>query len=151
MREHEANQFKVKHPVNGFPFPSGAGKRSSKGAFTFVEILASMLFLAILVPAILQALTLANKASEVSERNAVAAELASNKLSDLTLNQNWTTAETKGDFGADWPGYRYEVNQAQWDQGGMNQLCVNVFYNVQGKERSVQLATLVSQSGTISQ
>jgi len=116
--------------------------------FTFIEVLAAMLFLAILVPAILQALTIANRASEVSERSAIAAELASNKLSELTLNQAWTTAETKGDFGQDWPGYRYEVNQATWDVDDMTNLSVDVFYSIQGKERSLQLSTLVSQSGT---
>jgi len=107
-----------------------------------------MLFLAILVPAILQALTLANRASEVSERSAIAAELASNKLGELTLNDAWSNADAKGDFGNEWPGYRYEVTQATWDVDSMTQLSVNVFYPVQGKERSLQLVTLVSQSGT---
>jgi len=116
--------------------------------FTFVEVLAAMLFLAILVPAILQALTLANRASEVSERSAIAAELASNKLGELTLNDAWSNADAKGDFGNEWPGYRYEVTQATWDVDSMTQLSVNVFYPVQGKERSLQLVTLVSQSGT---
>jgi len=87
--------------------------------FTFVEVLAAMLFLAILVPAILQALTLANRASEVSERSAIAAELASNKLGELTLNDAWSNADAKGDFGNEWPGYRYEVTQATWDVDSM--------------------------------
>jgi len=118
--------------------------------FTFVEILAAMVFLAILVPAILQALTLANRASEVSQRSAIAAELASNKLSELTLNNAWTTSETRGDFGNDWPGYRYEVSQSTWEADNMTKLAVDVFYPVQGKERSLELTTLVTQSGTSS-
>ena len=103
-----------------------------------------MLFLAILIPAILQVLTLSNRASEVSERNSVAAELAGNKLSDLTLNNLWSTADAAGDFGDDWPGYRYQVTQSTWDIDSMTTLTVDVFYTVQGQERSVQLATLVS-------
>ena len=118
--------------------------------FTFVEILAAMVFLAILVPAVLQMLTLANRASEVSERSSIAAELANNKLNELTLNEAWATADSKGDFGSDWPGYHYEVTQGTGAVDSMTNLGVEVFYPVQGKERSIQLTTLVSTSGTSS-
>lgn len=116
--------------------------------FTFVEVLAALVFLAILVPAIVQGLTLANRTSVVSERSAIAGELAENKLNELLINNAWETAtETRGDFGTDWPGYRWEMNETTWDQDTVNtmtELTVQVFFPVQGQERNVQLSTLVS-------
>ena len=50
-------------------------------AFTFVEILAALLFLALVVPTIVGALGVANRASEMAERSALAGELAQNKMS----------------------------------------------------------------------
>ena len=117
-------------------------------AFTFVEILAALLFLAILVPVITQALTMANKASVISERSTLASELAESKMNELTLNNAGASGETQGDFGKAWPGYRWQMSQAQWKAGTMTELTMEVFFPVQGKERSIRLATLISLSGS---
>lgn len=123
-------------------------------AFTLVEVLAALMFLAILVPVVVEGITLANRASEITERSTVAAGLCENKLAELTLDNTWATAPvTKGDFGQDYTGYRWEANQATWEMDNMTKLAVDVFYNVQGRERSVRLSTLVttatnSTSGT---
>lgn len=44
-------------------------------AFTFVEVFAAMLFLAILIPAIVQGLKVATRASEDAERGSIAGSL----------------------------------------------------------------------------
>jgi type II secretory pathway pseudopilin PulG len=123
----------------------GAGKAD---AFTFVEVFAAMVFLAILVPAIVEGLTIANRASVVAERGSVAGELAENKLNEMLVGQAWASGTaTSGDFGTDWPGYRWELSQTTWDQDNVNtmtELDMAVYFPVQGKERSVKLATLVS-------
>lgn len=118
--------------------------------FTFVEILAALIFLAILVPAVLEGLTISSRISVISERNAIAANLAQNKLNELTINGAWAAADAGGDFGKDWPGYRYEVTQSTWDMDSMTAVAVKVFYSVQGSEQSVSLSTLVnpSEAGT---
>jgi type II secretory pathway pseudopilin PulG len=123
--------------------PAGEG-------FTFVEVFAAMVFLAILVPAIVEGLTLANRVSIVTERGSIAGELAENKLNELLLSSTGTSAsvaQTNGDFGTDYPGYRWETSTDTWDQdqtNTMTELNVDVFYPVQGAERSVRLTTLVS-------
>jgi type II secretory pathway pseudopilin PulG len=115
------------------------------GGFTFVELLAAMMFLAILVPVIIEGLTVANRASVVAERSALAAELGENKLNELTLDGAWTsTPATSGNFGQDYTGYRYQLNQSTWAMDNMTKLTVDVFYNVQGNERKVSLSTLVT-------
>lgn len=52
-----------------------------------------------------------------------------------------------GDFGTDWPGYRWQVTSQTWSGDSVNlvtQLTVQVFYQVQAQEHSFQLDTLVS-------
>ena len=126
----------------------GRNGRNGKNAFTFVEILASMVFLAILVPAVMEGIALASRMSVISERSSVAAELAENKMGELTMDNAWASGETNGDFGNDWPGYRWEATQSTWDMDAMIALNLDVFFTVQGQERSVRLITLVSGSGT---
>ena len=120
----------------------------SRAAFTFVEILAALMFLAILLPAVFVGITLANRASVLAERQAAAAELAQNKLAELTLDDAWTSADPRGDFGPDWPGYRWESTQTTWDMDSMIVLTVQTFFPVQGRERSITLSTLVSSTAS---
>ena len=122
--------------------------RLAKFGFTFVEVLAALVFLAILIPAVVEGITIANQVSVVSERSATACELAENKLNELTVQDAWATASGSGDFGKDWPGYRWEVAQSTWETDSLTQLTLYVYYTVQGRERSVRLTTLVSESVT---
>ena len=112
--------------------------------FTFVEILAAMVFLAILVPAVVEGITIANRVSEITERSTIASELAQNKLAEFSLNGDWATAGSRGDFAEDWPGYRWELQQSTWEMDAMTQLDLTVFFTVQGQEQSVVLSTLVN-------
>ena len=125
------------------------GRPVATAAFTFVEVLAALLFLAIVVPTIVQALSLANRASVMAERHALAGELAENKLNELVLDNTWANAPApRGDFGADSPGYRWEMKTANWAADTVNvmtELAVDVYFTVQGHEYSVHLSTLVSQ------
>ena len=126
------------------PFPAGCN-----GAFTFVEVFAALVFLAILVPAIVEGLGIANRTSVIAERGSIAGELAENKMNEILLSSTGGNPieDTRGDFGTDFPGYRWEMTQGAWDQDTVNtmtQMSIEVFYPVQGRERSVTLTTLVS-------
>ena len=117
-----------------------------RGGFTFVEVLAAMLFLGILMPVVIGALQVSNRAAVLSERSGVAAQLAENELAELQLGDAWTSASTSGDFGGDWPGYRWELTKADWENGAMTELQLAVFFNVQGREHDVRMSTLVNES-----
>jgi len=116
----------------------------SASAFTFIEILAALFFLAILIPAVLEGITISNRVSVFAERGAIAAELAQNKLEELTLNDAWAGGQSRGDFGGDWPGYRWESTQTNWDMDSMTVLTLDVFFSVQGREESLRFSTLVN-------
>ena len=116
--------------------------------FTFVEILAALAFLGILIPVVISALMVSNRSAVMAERSTVAAQLGENKLGEMLLADAWTNESSRGDFGADYPGYRWEMQQSDWDSGAMTELILNVFYNVQGREQSVRLSTLVNEALT---
>ena len=136
-------------------------KSSTAAGFTLVEILASLLFLAIAVPAIVGALGVASRASEVAERSSLAGNLAENKLNEFLVGNAWqSAAQPAGDFGTDYPNYRWQMTTQTWAGNTTNtgttsssatgsntltELAVEVFYPVQGSEHSVRLTTLVAR------
>ncbi len=130
------------------------GKRdacaTTKGGFTLIEVLAALVFLAILVPVIAEALTLSSRVSTLSDRREVAAELAENQLSMELAGGNWQAATaTNGDFGTNYPGYTWKLTQAGWSGDSVNsmtELTMEVDFQVQGKAQSVKLTTLVNAS-----
>lgn len=122
--------------------------RCRERAFTFVEILAAMLFLGILMPVVIGALQVSNRAAVLSERSAIAAQLAENELAELQLDDAWTSASSSGDFGEDYPDYRWELTKADWESGTMTQLQLAVIFKVQGQDHDVRLSTLVRESET---
>ena len=115
-------------------------------AFTLVEVLACLTFLGILIPVVVSALLTANRAGAVSERSSIAAQLGENRLGELMLNNEWSSASQRGDFGGDYPGYRWEMSKTDWGNGAMTQLTLDVLFQVQGVEHRVQLATLANQA-----
>ncbi len=127
---------------------SSDNSRSALPGFTLVEVLAALMFLAILVPAIVGGLTLGNRISVLSERKAIAAELAENKLNEQLVGNSWQSSSSNtGDFGAGYPGFRWQATQQNWrgdSTNTMTELAMEVFFPVQGKEHSVRLTTLVN-------
>ena len=117
-----------------------------RSAFTFVEVLAAMAFLAILIPVLVSALHVSSGVGSAAERSAVAVQLGENRLGELTLGDAWSSAESRGDFGTEWPGFRCELKKTDWQTGAMTELVMDVFFTVQGREQDVRLSTLVNES-----
>jgi type II secretory pathway pseudopilin PulG len=119
-----------------------------RGGFTFIEVLAALLFLAIVIPAIVTGLTVSNRAAVIAERGSTAIQLAENKLSEIMATDDWQSSESSGDFGEDWPGFRWELKHGTWPEDAMTELTISVFFQVQGEERHVDLSTLASETLT---
>ncbi|MDP7638568.1 MAG: type II secretion system protein [Candidatus Hydrogenedentes bacterium] len=114
--------------------------------FTFAESLAAMLFMAIVVPVMVQGMTVASGAGIAAERQREAVELAERLLTELVLTDEWRDSESDGDFGEDWPGYRWVLSDDEWEEDTMRVVSLEVFFKVRGRERSVVLTTLVGEA-----
>ena len=118
----------------------------TRRAFTLVEVLAALAFMGLVIPVVISSLLVSNRAGLTAERSTVAVQLAENRLNELLLADAWTTAASRGDFGQEWAGYRWQLDKTVWQPGTMTELTLDVFFNVQGHEQHVRLATLASET-----
>ncbi|HPB29932.1 MAG TPA: hypothetical protein PLB62_00585 [Candidatus Sumerlaeota bacterium] len=125
------------------------GSAQRKRAFTFAEILAAMLFMAIVIPATVRGVSLANRMGVMAERKRIAAELADRKLTEVIIDQSWRDGEQDGIFDeTDRENVitcRWALETEAWGDGTMRLVIVRVFFIVQGTEHSVALATLAPE------
>lgn len=75
-----------------------------QAGFTFVEMLAALAFLGILIPVVISALLVSNRAAGVAERSMTAMQLGENRLNEMMLEDRWTSEGSRGDFGEQRPG-----------------------------------------------
>jgi type II secretory pathway pseudopilin PulG len=128
-------------------------RKGIKG-FTFVEILAAMLFMAIIIPVVIRGMTIANRSGVAAQRKRLAAEMADRKLTEILLDESWRDGDQEGTFQdpnegeAAYSPYRWTLETNAWDTDAMRLITVNVFYMVQDHEYSVALSTLAPEEET---
>ena len=118
----------------------------SRAGFTFAEVLAALVFMAIVIPVVMQGISIANRAGVGAERKEIAVQLAANMLNQLSVSNLWQTAQASGTFEQDYPGYAWSMQQQTWPDGDMQQLTLEVTYPLQGGIFAVELSTLVDDS-----
>jgi prepilin-type N-terminal cleavage/methylation domain-containing protein len=141
---------------------------SRRRAFTLVEILATLVLLAIILPVAMSGISLALNVADESRRQTEAAALAETKMSEILATQQWQTASQAGDFAPDRPEYRWVAQVADWQgatqgamlssmlsttqstaqSGTLKQLDVQVLWIHRNRERTVTLSTLVYTGST---
>ena len=129
-------------PTNG---TSSCGKRRGQTAFTFAEVLAALVFMAVVIPVAMEGIQIANRAGVVAERKAVAARLADGLLHELTLSNSWLSAGQSGIFPAPWQNYRWQLRHENWSQDAMRLLTVEVLFQAQNRQYGVRLSTLMKE------
>lgn len=121
---------------------SSHGRRES--GFTLAEVLAALVFLAVVIPVALQGLRVASRAGSVAERKAVAVRLAERKLNELVVTGEWQSAAASGTLQEGWQTYDWELESESWaEDGAMRVLTVRVVVPVQGQDYDVRVSTLV--------
>lgn len=129
---------------------------SARAAFTLVEILAALMFLGLAVPVLLSAFSASGRNAEAAERTVLAAELAEKQLNEVIMQEraaatggSSSTSSRGGELGAEYPGYRWELEQQSWaSDSAVTEYTVRVYFPVRGQERSVELSTLLAGAGS---
>jgi len=114
-----------------------------------VEILATLTLVAIVLPSVMQGISLSLATAERARRQVQAASLAHGKLSELVATGQLQHAFLSGDFGTDWPDYRWEARLGDWDNPALRQLDVTVSWRQPGGDRGVTMTTLVYPGGSL--
>lgn len=116
-------------------------------AFTLAEVLAAMLFLAIVIPAAVEALHVAGLAGEVAARKGAAARLADRLLNESIVTTNWNVGSQNGTAIEGAEQFRWTLNNQAWPAdttAGMRLLTATVTFSAQGHDYSVELSTLAN-------
>ena len=114
----------------------------SRAGFTLVEVLAALMFMAIVIPVTLQAVRVASQAGTVGERKAAAARIAERVLNDLLVTGGLQQTTMTGSVDEGTRQYKWTMRTEPWSEDAMSIVNVTVNYEVQGKEYEVIVSTL---------
>jgi len=112
--------------------------------FTLVEVLAALLFLAIVIPTAVEALHMATLSGEVAVRKSAAARVADRVLNESIVMTNWNSGTQSGTVTEGASDFRWTLTSQTWPQDSMQLLTAEVKYSAQGKDYSVKLSTLAN-------
>jgi Tfp pilus assembly protein PilV len=125
-----------------------ASRITHQSAFTLAEVLAALLFLAIVIPAAIEAIHVASLAGEVAARKGSAARIADRVLNESLVMTNWSNGTQNGTATEGGREFRWTLTSAGWPQdSAMSVVTAEVKFSAQGKDYAVKLETLASQPG----
>ena len=122
-----------------------------RSAFTLAEVLAALVFLAILIPVALEGLSIASSVGEVAARKGEAALVAERVLNESIVTTNWNRSVQTGTVRQGPREFPWTLRNDPWNQdpnqSTMRLVSVEVKYFVKGRERAFTLTTL-ADNGT---
>ena len=135
--------MKLRPQPNNATAAQAVGPRGQAG-FTLAEVLAALLFLAIVIPTAVEALHVASLAGEVAARKSEAARVADRVLNENIVTTNWVNGVQSGTITEGILDFRWRLTAQSWPQDAMQLLTAEVTYSAQGRDYSVRLSTLAN-------
>lgn len=126
----------------GIAHVARASTRAGNAGFTLAEVLAALLFMAILVPVTMQSVSVASRAGMLGQRKATAMRVAERVLeevlvTDLVSQGASNGVATEGDVSFPWT-----MKADPWSMDAMTQVTIVVTFDVQGHTYDVGVSTL---------
>jgi prepilin-type N-terminal cleavage/methylation domain-containing protein len=128
--------------------------RGRRGGFTLVEVLVTMLLIAIVVPSIMAGIAQSTHAATLARARNEVAGLAQAELAQIVASQQWQNGNLQGDFGADWPGYSWQAVVQPWPLDtttqSVQEIDLKVTWIDRNRENSMTVSTLAYVKGQAS-
>lgn len=121
-------------------------RRQRSRGFTLVEALSAVLLAGLVLPAILRCVVVCLDVAQRARDQAQAVTLAEAKLQEVVTAAG-AFGVGQGDFGAEWPRYRWTLQTATRNYG-LTQLDLQVHWTASDREQTVTLTTLVGDSSS---
>ena len=125
-------------------------RRRSTAGFTLAEVLAALLFMAIVIPVAIDGMHVASRAGTVSERKGEAARVAQRLLAENLVTTNLNQAVQGGTLTEGQREFNWTLHSDPWNQDPyqnvIRQLTVEVKFKAQNQEYAVRMSTLVDSS-----
>ena len=132
------------------PGRAGLSPARRVAAFTLAEVLAALLFMAIVVPVAIEGLHIASLAGAVAERKGEAARVAQRLLNESLVTTNWNQSIQSGSVIEGQRKFDWTLHNDAWtqdpNQNAIRQLSVEVTFTAQNREYTVNMSTLVNGS-----
>jgi prepilin-type N-terminal cleavage/methylation domain-containing protein len=121
----------------------GAESAVNRG-FTLVEILATFVLMAIILPVAMSGISMAAKLASQAKHRVEAASLAQQKLNELVLSGDYENGDQEGEVSGDTTLYLWRLDVLDWEEeDAMQQLDLSVTWETAGGgENTVTLSTL---------
>jgi hypothetical protein len=113
-------------------------------AFTLAEVMAAMLFLAVVIPVAVEVLHVSSLAGEVAVRKGAAARVADRILSESLVTTNWSNGMQSGTVSEGAQDFKWKLSSQSWTEDAMQLLTAEVTFSAQGKDYTVKLSTLAN-------
>ena len=127
----------------------GAERRAcARAGFTLAEVLAALVFMAIVIPVAVEAVRVAARVGEVGERKATAARIADRVMNELLVTDGLQQTSQTGRVQEGEREYEWTMSSEQWSEDAMNLVTVSVAFTVQGQEFDVSVSTLYDPVAT---
>ncbi len=117
--------------------------RGRNEGFTFIELLATVVLIAVIMPVAMRSIALCTRLAGQSRRQVEAASLAKAKLTELIVTGDWEKGNKRGDFDKDWPDYEWSLDVTNWTDTLVRELALTVSWRSAGRQRGVILSTLI--------
>jgi type II secretory pathway pseudopilin PulG len=117
---------------------------NSRGGFTLAEVMAAMLFLAVVIPVAVEVLHLSSLAGEVAVRKSAAARVADRILSESLVTTNWSNGVQSGTVTEGTLDLKWKLSSQAWTEDSMELLTAEVTFSAQGKDYAVKMSTLAN-------
>jgi len=121
-------------------------RHGSQSGFTLAEVLAALVFMAIVIPVAVQGLRIASLTGEVAVRKAEARSVAERVLTENIVTTNWNKSGLSGALTEGKHQFRWLLRNDPWLQEPIRLLSVQVMYAVQGRNYDLRLSTLVDST-----
>jgi prepilin-type N-terminal cleavage/methylation domain-containing protein len=124
--------------------------QSCDKGFTLIEILATFVLIALILPAAMEGISLATKLGVKSKQEIKAGTLAETELGEFLLDGEWSNGDQSGQFEGDDSAYKWSLKVTDWSlETSMKQLDMTVEWtDSSGMDHSVVLSTLVYSEST---
>ena len=133
--------------------PNSGG--APRAGFTLAEVMAALVFMAIVIPVALGGLGVASRAGEVAARKSEAALVAERILMENIVTTNTDVAVQTGTTRQGIRDFKWTMRSEPWNLDGnltqMRLLSVEVTFTTQGRDYPVRMSTLIDNASPFEQ
>jgi prepilin-type N-terminal cleavage/methylation domain-containing protein len=122
---------------------------AKRNGFTLVEVLAALVFMAIVIPVAIEALRVASLVGQVGHRKLVATRIAERLLNEVAVTGQTQITSQKGVTSEGQQQFEWTLRSEPWNEDAMLLVSVDVVFPVQGKDYDVTLNTLIDNTTSI--